>query len=63
MIGMICTNCYTPTGVEPDFAGLGVEAITALCNNWLCTECLDERDHNQAQSTGAQPEGRSLPND
>lgn len=39
--GMICTNCFQPTYVDPDFGNLPAEAVIEICENWMCVDCLD----------------------
>jgi hypothetical protein len=54
MSGMTCTNCFRQTGMEPDFSGLNADAITDLCKNWRCVDCLDELDR-EAVERGEHP--------
>lgn len=44
MAGMTCTRCFTPTASEPDTSGMSVEAVIAICQGWLCDDCLNELD-------------------
>lgn len=60
MMGMTCTVCFKQTGQEPDFSGLGVEAITELCKNWRCDDCLDDLDR-EAVERGEHPPTQTLP--
>jgi hypothetical protein len=62
---MTCTRCFRPAGGEPETSGLNAAAIIALCENWLCDDCLNEID-DAAINAGEHPpsrprEGCSLP--
>ncbi len=45
---MICTNCCKDDDLTQDFSGLPSHAIVKLCSEWLCDECMDERDRAAA---------------
>lgn len=44
---MICTNCCKDDGINQDFTSLPGFAIVKLCSEWLCDQCMDEREQPQ----------------
>jgi hypothetical protein len=42
MDGMICTQCFKQTNVEPDLSAFPVKTRIAMCENWLCDTCLND---------------------
>jgi len=41
---MICTNCHQDDQLDQDFSALPLHAVKLLCEQWLCDECMDERE-------------------
>lgn len=41
---MICTNCNKDDCLDQDFSNLSLKAVNILCSEWLCDECMDERE-------------------
>lgn len=48
--GFSCTRCGAPTYVMPDFSGLPISVVFALCENWKCDDCLKLAEEELSQS-------------
>lgn len=42
MAGMTCTQCFKQTDTEPKFDGFPAKVVIAMCENWLCDQCLND---------------------
>lgn len=49
---MICTNCYTDDGIDPDLDPFDADMASKLCMEWLCPLCLDELEAREAAQKG-----------
>lgn len=41
-MGMICTQCWEDTENDVDLSDQPIKIAVELCQNWLCSECLDK---------------------
>lgn len=41
---MICTSCHQDDGLDQDFSELPLHVVKLLCKEWLCGECMTERE-------------------
>ena len=48
--GLLCVQCGADTGCNLDVSHMCREHVDELLANWLCSDCLDERD--AAESAG-----------
>ena len=47
-MSMTCTECFCPAGDLGDTSEMAVSVIIALCENWRCTQCLDDLEYELA---------------
>lgn len=45
---LLCVHCGTDTGCNPDLSHMHRVHVDDLLANWLCSDCLDERDAAEA---------------
>lgn len=46
--GLLCVQCGADTDCNPDLSHMRVDSAKELLANWLCSDCLDERDEAEA---------------